>query len=93
MADELVKQNQALGASLISEADKRNEENRREALLKDVAALVCHRDESLEKSDFYAKAADWYSRKLAAIEAGEFAFNPRTGSIVMTDEDLQRANY
>jgi hypothetical protein len=92
-SEAIVKPNQSLGQALVTEAEKRHEENRREALLKDVAALIAHRDESLERSDFYTKAAAWYTRKLAALEAGEFEFNPRTGTITPTDPDLQRANY
>ena len=70
MPEEIVKPNQAFGQALVTEAEKRNEDNRREALLIDVARLAAHRDESLEKSDFHKKAADWYTRKLAALEAG-----------------------
>jgi len=93
MPEEIVKPNQAFGQALVTEAEKRNEDNRREALLIDVSRLAAHRDESLEKSDFHKKAAEWYTRKLAALEAGEFEFNPRTGQITPIDPDLQRANY
>jgi hypothetical protein len=82
-----------LGAALVSEAEKRNEENRRETLLGSVANLMHNRDEYLERADFATKAAAWYDKKLKALQAGEFEFNSRTGAITPIDPDLQRANY
>jgi hypothetical protein len=82
-----------LGQALVSEAEKRNEENRREVLLGSVANLMHNRDEYLERAHFATKAAAWYDKKLKALQAGEFEFNTRTGVITLTDPDLQRANY
>jgi hypothetical protein len=82
-----------LGQALVSEAEKRNEQNRREVLLESVAKLMHNRDDYLERAVFATKAATWYEKKLKALQAGEFEFNSRTGQITPIDPDLQRANY
>lgn len=84
---------EALGSALVAEAIKRHEQDVRESVLKDVTRLIHMRDEAMEKVEFFTKAASWYAQKLAALQAGQFTFNDRTGEIVPTDTELRRANY
>lgn len=92
-SQEIIKTTEALGSALVAEAMKRHEDNIREGVLKDVTRLIQMRDESTEKAEFFTRAAAWYAKKLAALQAGEFTFNERTGEIVPNDAELRRANY
>lgn len=82
-----------LGQAIISEAQKRYDEHRRETVLILVQRLMQFRDDSIRQERTYAKAADWYRKKLAAIDAGEFTMDEITGFMTFADQDLNRANY
>lgn len=82
-----------LGQAILAEAQRRYDESRREAVLDAVQRYMSFRDDALRKIEHNTKAADWYTRKLAAIHAGEFTMENTTGSMTFTDADLNRANY
>ena len=81
-----------LGTALIAEANKKYRSLLQEKVMNDVHRLMVCRDESKAAIKNFTLSADWYTRKLAAIEAGEFTFDTH-GNIFMNDVDLRRANY
>lgn len=82
-----------LGRVLVHEAAQRYDEARRELIFNDVQRLMQCRDDSLRQAKFYTRSADWYTRKLAAIETGEFTFDKVTGILTFTDPEFARANF
>lgn len=93
MTDELALPNQELGKALVSEARQQYEEQCREAVVREVSRMMQLSDQSKAQEEFHRKAQDWYRRKLAAIEAGEFDFDRAKAQLVMRDANLYRANY
>ncbi|HKM99470.1 MAG TPA: hypothetical protein VJX23_03055 [Candidatus Binataceae bacterium] len=83
----------SLGPALVGEAAERYNESRLAAVSADIQRLMAGRDESLRQERHWALSAEWFRKKLAAINAGEFTFDELRGAIVMNDPDLQRANY
>jgi hypothetical protein len=82
-----------LGKMLLRLATKDYEEDLREQVVHEVKRMMACRDESRRQLDKYQKSVDWYTRRLEAIDKGEFELNDLTGALEFADKDLQRANY
>lgn len=89
----LVPTTQQLGQAIITEAQKAYDDDRKAAVVTNVKRLMQMRDEAEDKIVFYKNAVEWYTRKLAALEAGEFAMNRSNAQLTFGDPDLNRGNY
>jgi len=90
--------NAEVGKALVTAAQQRHEEERREAVIREVRRLIDAREEWAEKERFAARAVEWYRAKLAAIEAGGFEFTTSpgltgAGSMIFKESDFNRANF
>jgi hypothetical protein len=81
-----------LGPLLVQEAKKTYNDERQKKVVGEVKRLFECVDSSKAAISLYTKSLQWYTRKLAAIQAGEFEFDER-GQMFMNEEDLRRANY
>lgn len=84
--------NVELGKMLVSEAKTVYDKERQAKVLGEVKRLMQCRDEAKALMDLQRRSHEWFSRKLKAIENGEFEFTDR-GEIFMNDEDLRRGNF
>lgn len=90
---ELTLRSSELGPAILKEAKKRYNQEQQDCLLKDVQRLMTNRDESLRQERHYRYSAEWFARKLKALNDGAFKFDELTVALVFDDPDLQRANY
>lgn len=82
-----------LGKLIIAEALDRYDLGRRDKIYSEVMRLMACRDDARRLVALYTASAEWYRRKLEAIEKGEFRINDLTGALEFPDQELQRANY
>jgi hypothetical protein len=97
----LAKSAAALGKMLLEEAEKNYNQDRGKMVIAEVQRVMAARDEYQRKKDQAQAGIDFYNRKLAALDRGEFdiaigpGFDPGKflGGIQFKDEELNRPNY
>jgi hypothetical protein len=87
-----------LGKVLLSEAQRLQDEQRQKVVLGEVQRLLAGKEEWKENLARCTAAVDWYTRKLAALEAGQFQVSrapglTSAGALIFTESDFNRANY
>jgi hypothetical protein len=91
--ESLTVSSQELGKLILGEANERYKESQQEKLFLEVQRMMGCRDESRRQVRHFTASADWFSRKLQALNDGAFKFDALTGALIFDDPDLQRANY
>jgi hypothetical protein len=90
--DKLAKPNQDFGQTLVKAAQEVQAQKEQSAVLAKVTrflACVKEADGAIARGQFMKKL---YQEKIAALEAGEFEYNPTTQAIVFHNRDLN-ADY
>lgn len=82
-----------LGSALHSEALKRENQKRQDAVISEIQRLESNRLDYALKADFATRASNWYAGKLDAVKAGEFDFDLVHGQMIFHNPDFNRGNY
>jgi hypothetical protein len=88
----LIKASDVTGEKLIDAAVESFREDWKNRVVGEVKRLLGCREDSLSRIEFFTRSANWYERKLNAINGAKFKFT-REGQMIFEDEDLNRANY
>ena len=96
----LTTKSQELGRTLLADAQKKYMEARQETVTAEVTRIIEAKDAYEAQKHKADLAIDFYNRKLAALDAGEFeiAIGPAwqgkyIGGIKFNEEELNRPNY
>lgn len=81
------------GKAILAEAREREKKARQDKVILEVQRLEASRLDYIRRQEFATEAIAWYTKKIAAIENGEFDFNLATCQMEFHDEDLEDANY
>lgn len=90
-SEQITTPNQRFGQSLVKQASKEHENNRRNIIVSRVTGYM----ETIQKSNViieqYQALVGFNKRKIAALEAGEFTLFPHSGRLVFNDKDLNES--
>lgn len=78
-----------LGAAIVEQTQKSFNEERTARVVKQVQKIIYLREHSQYWAETNRRAAEFYQKKLDALNAGDFVFIPSNGGIQFNDEALR----
>lgn len=91
--DKLQVVNRDLGKAIVAQAAEGFNKDRSDQVLAQVKLIMKNREHSLYWQETNKMAAEFFQKKLDAIEAGAFIISPVNGAILFNDEALRPENF
>jgi hypothetical protein len=91
--DKIAVVNRDIGKAVLEQAHTDYNAERTKAVSNFVKNIIRNREFALYWQDTNRMAAEFFDRKLKAIDAGEFTISPVNGAVTFHDESLRPENY